>query len=86
MPATKPPEVAAVLDRMKAEILSDIANGTVPATVATFAELHDYVDANEYGGACEEDGPFGGFSVEQCDFWNECQNAVDAWLKAGRPA
>lgn len=30
------------------EIRADVAAGTVPATVATFSELHDHVDANEY--------------------------------------
>ena len=39
--------------RMKTEILADIAAGTVPASVFTFSELHDYVDANEYGGFCD---------------------------------
>jgi hypothetical protein len=34
--------------KIMAEIDSDIADGTVPATVATFGELHDHVDANDY--------------------------------------
>lgn len=81
---TTPPEVAAVIDRMKQEILADITAGIVPATVASFSELHDYVDANEYGGACEQDGPFEGFTTEQVDFWNNCQTACDEWLRNGR--
>ena len=37
------------IERSKAEILEDIASGVVPDTVSSFSELHDYVDANEYG-------------------------------------
>jgi hypothetical protein len=36
------------VEQAKTEILEDIIAGIVPATVTTFAELHDYVDANEY--------------------------------------
>mgnify|MGYP003108945500 CR=1 FL=1 len=32
-----------------AEILADIASGTLPYDIACFADCHDYVDANEYG-------------------------------------
>jgi hypothetical protein len=35
-------------DRIMAEIDGDIQAGHVPATVASFSELHDHVDANEY--------------------------------------
>ena len=37
-----------VIKAAKTEILEDLANGTIPV-VATFEDLHDYVDANEYG-------------------------------------
>lgn len=40
-----PDLVAAV----KAEIRRDISDGTVPSSVRSFEELHDYVDANMYG-------------------------------------
>ena len=43
------------VERMKHEILADVKLGKVPATVKAFSELHDYVDANEYGGFCEEE-------------------------------
>ncbi|ASR83201.1 hypothetical protein FDI29_gp31 [Arthrobacter phage Abidatro] len=33
-------------DRMKSEILALIAAGTVPESVGSFSELHDYIDAN----------------------------------------
>ena len=43
---------AATADRYVAEILTmineDIVSGTVPRTVASFSELHSYVDANTY--------------------------------------
>ena len=42
------------IERSKLEILQDIASGVVPGTVSSFSELHDYVDANEYGGLCAE--------------------------------
>ena len=42
------------IERSKAEILEDIDSGIVPSTVSSFSELHDYVDANEYGGLCSD--------------------------------
>lgn len=71
---------------MKTQILEDIAAGTVPSTVATYAELHDYVDANEYGSDEAWD-----LLVDTPEWDNvvdhlgKAQNVVDAWLKAGRP-
>lgn len=84
--------VADTVERMKAEILEDMAAGKVPETVASFSELHDHVDANEYGGFCEDDFAdaaiehFGGRDADEgmpqgfIDFMNECQNAVHQWL------
>ena len=63
------------------EVLADIAAGIVPRTVASFAELHDYVDANKYGGAFED----GAHDCSDSDYWNAVQNAVDAWIKDGMP-
>lgn len=79
--------LAATVARGKAEILTDVQAGRVPATVADFSELHDYVDANGYGGAFEDDAP--GFDAEGsitesgCDFWNEVQEQLAEWIKAG---
>lgn len=75
----------AVVKRARAEILEDIASGRVPATVRTFAQLHDYVDANGYGGAFEnfEEGQAG--DEGHCNFWNHVQNSLHDWLAAGRP-
>ena len=66
------------IERSKSEILRDVADGTIPATCASYSQLHDYVDANGYGGAFEHD-----FDNEETDFWNAVQDAVDAWIKAG---
>lgn len=66
------------VERMKREILVDVRKGVVPVTCASFSALHDYVDANCYGGFCEE-----GFDPNQTDDVNTAQNAVDLWIKAG---
>jgi hypothetical protein len=66
------------IERSKSEILGDVVGGTVPASCASYSELHDYVDANGYGGSFEHD-----FDNEETDFWNAVQDAVDAWIRAG---
>jgi hypothetical protein len=71
-------ELRQVVERAKAEILADVAAGTVPSTCASFSELHDYTDANGYGGAFERP-----FDNEETDFWNAVQDAVDGWIKQG---
>lgn len=82
-----------VVGSMKLGIMSDIQAGIIPPTVKSFAELHSYVDANEYGGFCIEEFAeqlakvFGGRSADGCmpdaciAFMNEAQNAIDAWIK-----
>ena len=71
-------ELRRVVERAKAEILADVAAGTVPSTCASFSELHDYTDANGYGGAFERP-----FDNNETDFWNAVQDAVDGWIKQG---
>lgn len=80
-------------EQMKTEILADMASGLVPKTVASFSELHDYVDANEYGGFCNDAqvdemiAHYGGRDEHEgmpqgmIDHINKCQNAVDTWVK-----
>lgn len=46
--------VADSIEQAKREIMEDIASGRVPFTVSSFGRLHDYVDANCYGGLCED--------------------------------
>ena len=86
------------IERSKAEILEDMAHGPVPVTVASFSELHDYVDANEYGGLCEdgfwtlpedatdkEIADNDGFYLigKHLDLANAVQDAVNLWITSG---
>jgi hypothetical protein len=73
-----PQDLSTRIERAKREILDDILKGTVPVTVTTFAALHDYVDANGYGGAFEPDAP-----DSDDDIWNALQSALDLWLRDG---
>jgi hypothetical protein len=73
------------------EVSGDINSGLVPSTVRGFAELHDYVDANAYGGAFSWPDRVGDaedphYVEAHCGFWNHVQDGVDLWLKAGRPS
>lgn len=83
------------VERMKQEIIKDVKTGQVPDDCPTFSALHDHVDANEYGGFCE-DGMmaamiehFGGRDENEgmpdkmMDYLNEAQNTIDLWLKDG---
>ena len=45
----------ACVQRAQQEILTDIKSDRVPLNVTCFGDLHDYVDANEYGGLCDDD-------------------------------
>tara|TARA_R100000306_G_scaffold28831_1_gene31865 strand:+ start:363 stop:650 length:288 start_codon:yes stop_codon:yes gene_type:complete len=83
------------IERSKMEILDDMSSGIVPTTVSSFSELHDHVDANEYGGLCDPDSWFcladeatdkelaanDGLYIRHLDEGNAIQGAVDAWLK-----
>lgn len=67
--------VRMITDRAKREILRDARTGVVPSTVASFAELHDHVDANLYGGLCEQNHPL--------EVASAAQDQLDAWIKTG---
>jgi len=58
--------------------LADVRKGVVPNTCGSFSALHDYVDANYYGGFCED-----GFDETKVDTINAAQDAIDLWIKAG---
>lgn len=84
----------AIIERIKSEILADVKAGTVPETVASFSELHDYVDANCYGGMEEiydnftegSDGSDESMTAalnRVSEIMNPAIDAVDAWIKAG---
>jgi len=76
-------DTATMIARGKREIREDVASGRVPAEVASFSELHDYVDANEYGGICDE-ALVSALSDEQFSaIGNVVQDALDAWIKGG---
>lgn len=81
-------KIALAVARGKQEIAGDVAAGVVPATVATFSELHDYVDANEYGGLCDDgwlEYADGEWTPETEAGANAVQDALHHWLVAGRP-
>jgi hypothetical protein len=71
-------DVAAAVERAKHEINEDIRTGAVPARIGSFERLHDFVDANEYGGLCEAD------IYRDEKFINTVQEQIDEWLRGGR--
>jgi hypothetical protein len=76
------------VERGTREILEDIADGTVPASVRSFSRLHDYTDANHYGGAFEADLPADDADPRRDAFfayWNAVQDRLHQWLQDGRP-
>lgn len=82
-----------VIASMKLGIINDINVGIISPTVKSFGELHNYVDANEYGGFCIDTFAdelielFGGRDEDEglpddyVAFMNEAQNIIDAWIK-----
>ena len=89
------PSIEATVAQMKREILLDIQNGDVPTTVQTFGDLHDFIDANCYGGFCDDSyadfliaffggrDEFEGMPQAMLDFMNACQDQVNDWLGGG---
>ena len=81
-------------ERMKAEILEDISFGRVPRSVKNFAELHNYVDANCYGGTEEIlarlDAKGSGSDESETtvlnaliDVMNSAMEIINVWLAEG---
>lgn len=64
------------------DVRGDIMNGLVPATVGTFADLHDYVDANCYGSLDKWPGDLN--DDRFVSMVNRAQSRVDAALREGR--
>lgn len=62
--------------RIQREITEDVADGIVPAAVSSFTELHDYLDANTYGGLCDDNAHV------LTDTVAIVQDEVDRWLAA----
>lgn len=73
-----PDEVA---ERIKQEVKADVDRGRVPTTVASFGELHDYMDANMYGGAEQLYNELG--LEKSSEILDPAQNKVDEWLRSG---
>jgi hypothetical protein len=72
----------------KVEILKDVRSGTVPISVASFSQLHDYVDANEYGKAFDwptlpSETDDDAYQQACCDFWNKVQDTLHDWIASG---
>lgn len=88
-----PLELDDLVTYMKQQILEDIGDGRVPCTVASFSELHGYVDANCYGDLCDDwvtdayIAEYGGRDEHEgvpegyINLINAAQTAVDSWLK-----
>ena len=72
--------------QIKREVLEDIRERKVPVDVRSFSELHDYVDANEYGGFCDPESPNHDLDAgkdEDADYVNDVQDAIHGWLARG---
>lgn len=67
--------------RVEAEILQDIAAGILPVGVASFQDLHDHVDANEY--LAHVGVPVPADVEGALDLTNAVQDIVHEWLAAG---
>jgi hypothetical protein len=81
--------VGSVVSVSRRQVLADVRSGAVPASVGSFSELHDHVDANYYGNAfdwpvlpseTEDDAYQWAFA----DFWNAVQNQLDDWIRSGQ--
>lgn len=74
--------VREIVERIKTEVIADMDRGVVPAYPLSFSELHDYVDANTYGGLTEDNADFARPWVDgEMDDLNRIQDTVDQWLK-----
>lgn len=86
-----------VISQMKQEILADVKAGIVPKNVTNFGDLHSYVDANCYGGFCEDNGLIDdlidmhggrdrindGMPDAVHSFISEAQNSINDWVISG---
>lgn len=71
----------AIVERMKREIAQDVTRGKIPTNISSFAQLHEIVDGNEYGGLCMAECPFDAGNDKDTHLINLCQLQVDRWLK-----
>ena len=67
-----------IFSQAKEEILFDIITKIVPSNITSFSELHNFVDANYYGGFCDKNyKPSKDFKIE-----NRVQDKLDKWIKS----
>jgi hypothetical protein len=69
--------IAEAVEQAKREILRDREDGTFGTDVTRFSDLHEYVDANEYGGLCHERAEWPMTAA------NEVQERLDRWIRGG---
>ncbi len=74
-----------IASSIKRDIAAHWMNGTIPAGVHSFAELHEYLDANTLGCQDEwlESQPVEAFS-RSIETLSEAQAIVDRWLSDWR--
>ncbi|UXE05176.1 hypothetical protein SEA_JAMUN_30 [Arthrobacter phage Jamun] len=76
-------------DRMKSEILALIASGTVPESVGSFSELHDYIDANMLAHDLvpevdlDDEAEAEAHGEEWSRKFNAASDLVNEWLRTG---
>lgn len=86
------PTLEQLIERIKEDVISLMAAGSIPKSVKTFSELHNYCDANCLGGLCEDTvfdalmAQHGGHDDQQgmpqgmLDMINAAQSTVGKWL------
>lgn len=81
-------ELVAAVEDAKREILDDLcvarssnSHHVMPLSISSFSQLHDYVDANEYAGLCDDDRR--SHWVHATPSVNALQDRVDEWLARG---
>lgn len=67
-------------EKAQCEILGDMAAGIVPTSCQSFSHLHDYVDANAYGGLFDIDLE----GDDLIEFGNALQDRLHRWLSERR--
>src|SRR5262245_10541187 len=80
-PADEKLAFCCAMERARREILEDVLSGRVPFDVGSFAQLHDHVDANEYGWGFDQPIPLEDERVLR--FCNLVQEKLDQWIASG---
>ena len=70
---SRKPNFEAIVERAKLEIMGDVQNGTHPALVQCFSDLHSFADANACGG--------GDDAIGNTPFWKKVHERLDAWIQ-----